>query len=161
MDKVAVETLGRYASLQRQTDGLFMEFRLTKNDSSDIGFALTCLLCGAIHFREFKDWLYFVIEHADDPPSYLFDMLDVTLRVDFKPNQIMGWTASGRVSDDEMDALEGIGFLREIHHFEDRIPRLVAIEKLTSNETFFVKVKAFFPFLDLDSIVGPDQDKGW
>lgn len=41
-----------------------MQFSLTRNDSSDIDFALACLMAGAIHFGEFKEWLYFVIEHA-------------------------------------------------------------------------------------------------
>ncbi|MGR3677302.1 MAG: hypothetical protein ACU0AZ_04845, partial [Paracoccaceae bacterium] len=68
-----------------------MQFSLTRNDSSDIDFALACLMAGAIHFGEFKEWLYFVIEHADDPPHYLFDMLDVELYVDFKPIRIRGW----------------------------------------------------------------------
>ena len=138
-----------------------MEFRLTKKDSSDIGFALTCLMCGSIQFGEFKEWLYFIIEHAEAPPSYIFDMLDVELRVNFEPHRIMGWTASSGISDGEMDALTGIGFLRGICDFEDTVSRIDAVEKLRDDDEFFCRVKAFFPFLDLDGEVGPDPDKGW
>lgn len=138
-----------------------MQFRLTKNDSADIAFALTCLFSGAIHFREFKEWLYFVIEHAKAPPDYIFDMLDVKLRVDFKPMEIMGWHGGSGLSDDEIDALEGIGFLRGIRTFEDRISRSEALRKLNYSEALFNRVKNFFPFLDLEKVVGPDPDKGW
>jgi hypothetical protein len=144
-----------------QKQGTSMNLSLTKNDSADIGFALTALLCGAIQFREFKEWLYFVIEHVEEPPTYVYDMLDVELRVDFKPQKIMGWTTSGSLSDDEHDALEGIGFLRGISDFEDRVSRVKAIEKLRSNDLFHDRVRNFFPFIDLDNSVGPDPDKGW
>ena len=138
-----------------------MNLRLTKNDSSDIGFALDCLLCGAIQFKEFKEWLYFVIDQVDEPPAYIFDMLDVKLRVDFKPHRIMGWNASGSLSDTELDALEGMGFLRGIRDFEDRITREDAIEKFMRNSSFHSKLKGFFPFMDVEEFVGPDPDKGW
>lgn len=138
-----------------------MQFSLTRNDSSDIDFALACLMAGAIHFGEFKEWLYFVIEHADDPPHYLFDMLDVELYVDFKPIRIRGWHSEPDFTDDERDALEGISFRRNISSFEDRITRTQAIAKLQSNPVFFNKVKDFFPFVDLEKVVGPDPDKGW
>ena len=79
----------------------------------------------------------------------------------FKPQKIMGWTTSGSLSDDEHDALEGIGFLRGIRDFEDRVSRVKAIEKLKSNDLFHDRVRSFFPFIDLDKAVGPDPDKGW
>ncbi|AUQ73926.1 hypothetical protein [Phaeobacter piscinae] len=138
-----------------------MKFRLSKNDSADIGFALSCLLCGAIHFREFKAWLYHVIEHGDAPPHYIFDMLDVELRRDFKPLEIMGWTSSQELTDEEFDVLEGIGFLRGISDIEGRITREDAIKKLKRNMPFHTRVQNFFPFIDLDQVVGPDPDKGW
>lgn len=134
---------------------------MSKNDSSDIGFALSCLIGRAIHFREFKEWLYFVVEHSDDPPSYVFDMLDVKLFVDFKPYEIMGFVASGGLSTDEADAISGFRFLRGISDFEDRISRHDAIAKLRLNPDFERKVKSFFPFLNMDSHIGPDPDKGW
>lgn len=138
-----------------------MRFRLTKNDDADIGFALACLLAGTIHFREFKEWLYFVIEHAEEPPNYIFDMLDVKQRVDFKPIRNMGWHAGSTLTDDELDMLTGIGFRRGISDFEDRVSRAEAIRKLDADDVFFARVKEFFPFLDLDKEVGPDPDKGW
>lgn len=61
----------------------------------------------------------------------------------------------------ERDALEGISFRRNISSFEDRITRTQAIAKLQSNPVFFNKVKDFFPFVDLEKVVGPDPDKGW
>ena len=138
-----------------------MTFRLSKNDSADIAFALSCLLCGALHFREFKEWLYHVIEHDPAPPDYIFDMLDVPQRVDFKPRNIMGWVPTETLTNDELDALEGLSFLRGITRFEDRISRAAAMEKLSKNPQFHNRVRAFFPFLDLDTVVGPDPDKGW
>jgi hypothetical protein len=133
---------------------------MSKNDSSDIGFALACLIGGAIHFREFKEWLYFVIEHSDEPPNYVFDMLDVEFLVDFKPYRIMGFTPSGMLTTDEADAISGFRFLRGISDFEDRISRDDAIAKLRLLPDFDRRVKSFFPFLNLDSQIGPDPDKG-
>lgn len=138
-----------------------MQFSLTKNESSDIDFALACLMVHAIHFGEFKEWLYYVIEHADDPPHYIFDMLDIELYVDFKPMRIRGWHSEPEFTDDEYDALVGISFQRNINSSEDRISRTQAIAQLQSNPAFFSRVKDFFPFLDLEEVVGPDPDRGW
>ena len=138
-----------------------MQFSLTRNDSSDIDFALACLMTRAIHFSEFKEWLYFVIEHAEAPPSYVFEMLDVDLYVDFKPLNIRGWHSEPELTDGEWDALEGVSFMRNINSFEDRISRTQAIAQLQYNPAFFDRVKDFFPFLDLEKVVGPDPDIGW
>ena len=88
------------------------------------------------------------------PPSYIFDMLDVEQRGDFKPNKIMGWTPISGVSKSEMDALTGIGFLRGICDFEDIVSRTNAIERLRTDDVLFSRVKAFFPFLDLSGAEG-------
>lgn len=138
-----------------------MKFRLSKNDSSDIGFALACLTCGAIHFREFKDWLFYVIEHGEDPPGYIFDMLDIDLRVDFKPHEIMGFVATTGLSGEELDALTGIGFQRGIVEKEDTVSRSNALKKLQDNPVFQQRFRQFFPFLDIHSQVGADPDTGW
>jgi hypothetical protein len=138
-----------------------MELRLTKNNDADIRYALASLLCGAIHFAELKEWLYFVIENTDSPPAYIFDMLDVKRKVDFKPNDIMGWTPSSFISDNEMDFLTAIGFHRGINSFEDTMTREEATLLLQGGEAFYSKAKAFFPMIDLERAVGPDPDKGW
>ncbi|MHA3915552.1 hypothetical protein [Halovulum sp. GXIMD14793] len=138
-----------------------MPFRLSKNDSSDIGFALSCLQSGAIQFGKFKEWLYHVIEHAEEPPSYIFDMLDVGKQVDFKAFRIMGFVASGQLTDQQCDALEGIGFLRGIRDFEDQVSREDAIAAFRADPEFETRVRLFFPFLDMDAVVGPDPDKGF
>ena len=138
-----------------------MRFGLTHKDSQDIGFALACLACRAIHFREFKEWIYHVIEHDDDPPGYLFDMLDIKQLVDFKPVQIMGWHSSTTISDEEAEVLTGISVRRGITSFEDTISREDAIAKRRTNAAFVEQVKQFFPFLELDEVVGPDPDQGW
>ncbi|KIN61235.1 hypothetical protein Z945_2225 [Sulfitobacter noctilucae] len=137
-----------------------MHFRLTKNDSADIGFALHCLKSSAIHFGEFKEWIYHVITDADDPPHYLFDMLEVAQLIDFKPMRIMGWHSSFTLSDDEAAALSGIALLRGISTMQDSISKKEALERLQDNGAFFDRVKAFFPFLDLEQAVGPDPDRG-
>jgi hypothetical protein len=84
-----------------------VHFGLSKNDSADIGFALACLRGGAIHFREFKEWLYFVIEHGDNTPSYVFDMLDVEFRRDFNHLIIMGFHPPSDLAVEEFDAING------------------------------------------------------
>ena len=138
-----------------------MHFRLTRNDGHDIAFALLCLGYRSIHFSEFKDWIFHVIEHADDPPPYLFDMLDVQTLRDFKPSGLMGWHDEAGISDEEADALRGISFLRNITSHEDTISKAAALATLQANGAFFERVKRFFPFLDLETVAGPDPDKGW
>lgn len=98
-----------------------MQFRLSKEDSADIGFALACLTGGAIHFREFKEWLFHVIKHCDDPPAYIFDMLDVKDRRDFRALEIMRFVGISKLTNADYDAIAGVRFLRGISDFENLV----------------------------------------
>lgn len=79
-------------------------FRLTREDSADIGFATTCLTISAITFEEFKEWLHRVIEVSDDCPSWVFDILDLKEKFDYtlRVRQIIGFIPSAGLSDDEL-----------------------------------------------------------
>lgn len=52
-------------------------FRIDRDDSVDLGFAMECLLAGAVTKTEFREWLYLVVELNDEVPFWLFDILDV------------------------------------------------------------------------------------
>lgn len=50
--------------------------RITPEDSADLGFAVACLLSGAIDTAELRAWADRAIAAMDDPPLYLFDLVE-------------------------------------------------------------------------------------
>lgn len=58
------------------------KLRLNREDSTDIGFATSCLTASVLTFEEFKDWLNEIICATDDYPHYIFDILDLEKKFD-------------------------------------------------------------------------------
>lgn len=129
-----------------------LKFRLTLNDSADIGLAHSALFARAITFEEFQDWLYFVVEHADDPPHFIFDLIDWDRSVDTHINQVIGWWPSTGVETD-LDALLGVGFVRNLCDSCDSMSREDAISALKSNADVLKRLRILMPFVDWDSEV--------
>lgn len=125
-------------------------FHVTKEDSTDIGFAVTCLIAGVITFEEFKDWLYFVIERSEEAPSYFFDILDVKEKFDFtlKVSKYLGFWAAWNATDHELDALQGIGFRRFPEFHSDASQREEALRMLAENPHVEKQFREMFPFIE-------------
>ena len=128
-----------------------MDFKLEKNNSDDIGFASTCLIADILSFEEFKQWLYYVIEHADDVPTYFFDILDIKEKFDFtlKRHEVIGFTPSWQGSSDkEEDALDGIGYKRNSDFSSDASSKEAALKALSENPHIEQRFRDTFPFIE-------------
>ena len=55
-----------------------MKWMIYKDNSKDLGFALSCLFSQAITMNEFKQWLDIVLMDTptDELPNYFFDLID-------------------------------------------------------------------------------------
>ena len=122
--------------------------RLTKDDCEDIGFAASCLTAGILSFDEFKQWLFWVIENEDDVPNYVWDIIDLKEKLDFVPLRIMGFNPYWEHTDDEDDALDGIGYTRRSDFNSDAVSRSDALQKLADNSHVEDRFKATFPFIE-------------
>lgn len=129
-------------------------FRVSKNDSEDLGFAVTCLFTGSISRDEFNQWIYWVIANTDDELPTFFYYLD-----EFGPGlkdiyAVIGFSPSEDFSESETAALEAIGYRRktlEPDSYAIKIGERSSPEKaarcLTRNPHIERRFEAAFPFL--------------
>lgn len=121
---------------------------LTKNNCDDIGFAKSCLLAGVISFDEFKKWLFWVVENEEEVPNYFWDLIDLKEKDEFNPLRIMGFNPYWSHSDDEDDALDGIGYKRKPDFTSDATSRTDALRKLANNPHIEKRFRETFPFIE-------------
>ena len=126
-------------------------WRLEKNNHEDIGFAKACLYSGIITFDEFLQWIYHIIATSDEQkiPVYIWKILEVKTRYDFKPLQIMGFTPSWKKNEDEDKALAGIAYKRWENFRSDFVPRDSALQKLKENQHIEERFQYTFPFIEI------------
>ena len=126
-------------------------FKVTFNDSEDLGFAKSAYTLGAISFDELKEWIVFVISEEEEVPSFFFDILDIKEadRAELTKSRIYGGFSPHWSSDlDKQDALIGISVLRGRHqaHGDYRKEILCILER---NPDVSLTFKRLFPFIDL------------
>ena len=129
-----------------------MKFGLEKNNSEDLGFASSCLVCDAITLQEFKKWAEFVfIESDDDIPYYIFEIMDIKEKFDYtlRMREIVGFQPGFSNDDNDVRSLEGIGFLRFTNYESDFSDKATAIDCLHRNERVKFLFKKNFPFIDI------------
>lgn len=116
---------------------------------------MACLLYGAITNEEFKEWIYLVIEHVDEMPGYLFDILDCKETDGFKLSvyKMIGFTPSYELTDDESTSLTGIAVKRgltDLKWEDDPINSLEEAKRVMSDNPHVEKrFRETFPFIDL------------
>lgn len=128
---------------------------LTKNNSTDLGFANSAFFIGAISWEEFKQWLFGLIETypVADLPTYIFDVAAISEPADYGPRieEIYGfWPAL--ISEDEDDArraLHGIAFVRDVQHCTPFVTRQKAFEALERHPEIADRFRLLFPFIRL------------
>jgi len=125
------------------------KFHLVKGDSSDLGFATTCLVGGVITFSEFKDWLYYVIANSDDLPNYIFEIIELEGKFAYTLNarKIVGFDPAWDARGEELLALDGIGYTRFEKFKTDASNREQAINSLSENKHVEALFKEVFPFI--------------
>ncbi len=90
-------------------------WKIIKEDSDDLGFAIKCLFSQSIDLNEFKLWIEQVLCDItiEDIPFYIFDLADFDGGIADIGN-IVGFVPSYSLSKSKKNALTGIAFLRWI-----------------------------------------------
>lgn len=120
---------------------------LNREDSTDIGFATTCLISSAITFDEVKDWLNEIIATMDDYPLWIFDILDLEKKFDYTLHvrRILGFQPSACLSDADRRAIAGIAYRRFPDHHSDLAPRETALTALAQHQEIEARFRDLFP----------------
>ncbi|CBN87791.1 hypothetical protein [Neisseria lactamica] len=125
-------------------------WKIIKEDSDDLGFAIKCLFSQSIDLNEFKLWIEQVIRDMpiDDIPFYIFDLADLDEEIDNIYN-IIGFVSSYSLSKLRRNALTGIAFLRGIDVYDPPVSKEKALKALEKHPEIYHKFKRFFPFVEL------------
>lgn len=118
--------------------------RIYKEDSDDLGFALSCLACQAITIGEFKEWVAFVIGSFDHPEEFI-DLLEVRYLADvYKVIRYAPILADREAIE---RALYGIAYYRFGDLFDASVPEGAAKEALSQREDVLARFREAFPFI--------------
>ncbi|MEF1426144.1 hypothetical protein QWW00_04925 [Neisseria gonorrhoeae] len=125
-------------------------WKIIKEDSDDLGFAIKCLFSQSIDLNEFKLWVEQVIRDMpiEDIPFYIFDLADFNGGIGDIDN-IVGFVSSYSLSKSKKNALTGIAFLRGIDVYDPPISKEKALKALKKHPEIYHKFKRFFPFVEL------------
>ncbi|MGI3295308.1 hypothetical protein ACRPFF_04385 [Neisseria sp. SLRRB23] len=125
-------------------------WKIIKEDSDDLGFAIKCLFSQSIDLNEFKLWIEQVIRDMpiEDIPFYIFDLADLDEEIDNIYN-IIGFVSSYSLSKLRRNALTGIAFLRGIDVYDPPVSKEKALKALKKHPEIYQKFQHFFPFVEL------------
>ena len=127
-----------------------MKWMIYKDNSKDLGFALSCLFSQAITMDEFKQWLEIVLMDTptDELPNYFFfDLIDGDVFDIFKN---MSYVPHSSLSRYEKYALEGIAYIRKVRPLTDMLAKEeTALKALQNNPQILERFKKFFPFVEI------------
>ncbi|HFC3457455.1 TPA: hypothetical protein ACFIYI_001210 [Neisseria gonorrhoeae] len=125
-------------------------WKIIKEDSDDLGFAIKCLFSQSIDLNEFKLWIEQIIRDMpiEDIPFYIFDLADFNGGIGDIDN-IVGFVSSYSLSKSKKNALTGIAFLRGIDVYDPPISKEKALKALKKHPEIYHKFKRFFPFVEL------------
>ncbi|HEZ0780361.1 TPA: hypothetical protein WGQ89_000828 [Neisseria meningitidis] len=125
-------------------------WKIIKEDSDDLGFAIKCLFSQSIDLNEFKLWIEQVIRDMpiEDIPFYIFDLADLDEEIDNIYN-IIGFVSSYSLSKLRRNALTGIAFLRGIDVYDPPVSKEKALKALKKHPEIYQKFRHFFPFVEL------------
>ncbi|EPI4402764.1 hypothetical protein ACKXRJ_000952 [Neisseria gonorrhoeae] len=125
-------------------------WKIIKEDSDDLEFAIKCLFSQSIDLNEFKLWIEQVIRDMpiEDIPFYIFDLADFNGGIGDIDN-IVGFVSSYSLSKSKKNALTGIAFLRGIDVYDPPISKEKALKALKKHPEIYQKFQHFFPFVEL------------
>ena len=126
-----------------------MKWMIYKDNSKDLGFALSCLFSQAITMNEFKQWLDIVLMDTptDELPNYFFDLIDGDVFDIFKN---MSYVPHDNLSRYEEYAVEGIAYIRKVRPLIDMVVKEEkALKALQNNPQILERFKKFFPFVEI------------
>ena len=126
-----------------------MKWKIHKENSEDLGFAISCFFKRAITSDEFKKWLDIVLMDTptEELPNYFFNLVDADQ--DHFANDI-GYTPGSNLSRYEKYALEGIAYIRKVRPLIDMVVKEeTALKSLQNNPQILERFKKFFPFVEI------------
>lgn len=125
-------------------------WKIDKNNSEDLNFALGCIYCQAINMGEFKTWLFNVIKDTpvESIPDYIFDLVDFNDSL-FHITGVIGFVPHGDLMDEDVNSLYGIAFARGVDVYDSPVTKKNALKALKGNPRMLAEFKRFFPFIDL------------
>lgn len=87
--------------------------RITREDSTDLGMVMYCLTFGAINTDDVSSWASRAIDEEDDPPIFLYTMLDLRGLFGKELRSEIGFEAgAGLRGDREFDYIRQIAVRR-------------------------------------------------
>ena len=95
--------------------------RITREDSTDLGFVRYCWTFGAVDHDDISAWASRAIDEEVDPPTFLYDMLDVrNIRGDQLDREIGFIAGFGDDSEAAFDYIHQIAVRRGLTPFNHR-----------------------------------------
>ena len=126
-----------------------MKWKIHKENSEDLGFAISCFFKRAITSDEFKKWLDIVLMDTptEELPNYFFNLVDADQ--DHIANDI-GYAPISNLSRYEKYALEGIAYIRKVRSLSDMVVKEeTALKALQNNPQILERFKKLFPFVEI------------
>ena len=126
-----------------------MKSKIHKENSEDLGVAISCFFKGAITADEFKKWLDIVLMDTptEELPNYFFDLIDGDVFDIFKN---MSYVPHDNLSRYEEYAVEGIAYIRKVRPLIDMVVKEeTALKSLQNNPQILERFKKFFPFVEI------------
>jgi hypothetical protein len=92
--------------------------KVNLEDSIDLGITMDALALGAISTDDVSAWASRVIDVMDDPPTYIYTMLDLQGLYGKDLQREIGFVAGADLDDAEFQYLREIGVRRGLEQFE-------------------------------------------
>lgn len=126
-------------------------WKIAKENSQDLGFAISCLFSRSISLPEFQSWLGIVVTDVpiEKIPFYVYDLMDFNDDLANIDN-VIGFVAPSKLSTQQKNALIGIAYSRNIDVYDSPISKEKALEALKNNPHILDEFKRFFPFIELN-----------
>lgn len=127
-----------------------MMWKISKEEHSDLNFAIGCLYCNAISLDEFKKWLELVVKDMDVDyiPVYIYDLFDFEQPL-FHIYQVLGFEIINDLSKSDEYAMSCIAYLREREVYDFNLSKEQAKSKLNDNLDIQNRFNKFFPYIHI------------
>ena len=121
---------------------------ITKEESSTLGFVVSCLFAQAVSIEELQTWAGNVLLAVDPCPACIVELCTFEGPL-FKIFDVIGFVTSGDLSHEEKTALVGIAHLRGVTPYEPEPSRAQALAALAAHPRIMADFRETFPFIEL------------
>ncbi len=130
-------------------------WHVTREEDSDLGFALSCLASWAVDLDEFRTWVHRVIADSDEIHEHLLNLGDIDNRFEATQRwrELIGWWPSWGSTEREECALDGISYARIPDHTSDAVDREPALAALRASPHVLERFQRFFPGIPVPGFI--------